>query len=143
MNSIVQRTSRVTGTVLTVGRADDLGLNADGDHGWVAVCEPHGTLVFTRTKGTAMTSTGLDFCDDCRAAGPAPTLYISRISHATGLPITVANVEALGVAVDDEDSRWIVTCDEHDTHTYTRTKQTAMKASGLGFCASCREMVNA
>ncbi|WIE81307.1 hypothetical protein [Curtobacterium sp. MCSS17_016] len=142
MNSIVQRTSRVTGTVLTVGRAEDLGIDADGDHGWVAVCEPHGTLVFTRTKGAAMTSTGLDFCDACRAAGPAPTLYISRISRATGVPITVANVEALGVAVDD-DRRWIVTCDEHDTHAYAKTKKVAMQASGLDFCPQCREMVDA
>ncbi len=54
--------------------------------------------------------------------------------------ITVAEVAALGVTPDG-DKRWLITCDEHDEHAYTRTKKTALKASGLDFCVQCRERV--
>lgn len=145
MSSIVQRTSRITGTVLTVGRADELGLTDDDGLPWVVVCEPHSTLVFTETKREAMTSTGLDFCDDCRAGAAARELdaISTRISRATGTSITVANVAALGIIPDDNDKRWLITCDEHDTYAYTRTKKAAMRVSGIDFCYACHESVEA
>ena len=144
MSSIVQRMSRVTGAILTVGPASELGVAEDDGLPWAVVCEPHSTLVFTDTKRTAMTTTGLDFCDDCRSAGATtpPEAITTRISRATGTSITVANVAALGVTPDG-DRRWLITCDEHDTSAYTRTKRTAMQVTGLDFCAGCREMVDA
>ena len=137
--AIHTRTSHATGTVLAVGRAEEFGLTDEDGLNWVASCEAHNTLVFTATRATAMSSTGLDFCDDCRAAGerPRPPQTITRISRATGTSITIANVAALG-ATAEPGKRWLVSCDEHDTYAYTATKTVALRASGLDFCESCR-----
>lgn len=52
---------------LTVGRADDMGLDPT-DGAWVTVCEEHGTIANSRTRALAAATTGTDFCDDCREA---------------------------------------------------------------------------
>lgn len=71
--SLYTRRSRVTGTLLTVGRSAEVGMEPEVDYDgtvndWWTVCEAHGTLVVSRTRALAESATGLDFCDDCRDA---------------------------------------------------------------------------
>jgi hypothetical protein len=59
------RRERTTGQRLTVGRAEDLGMEALPGAGWLVVCEEHGTLVAVPTRRVALSVTGLDFCESC------------------------------------------------------------------------------
>lgn len=63
--STYTRRNRQTGTLLTVARAVDEGLD-DSDGAWVTVCEPHSTIVNSATRALAMDTYPLDFCDFCR-----------------------------------------------------------------------------
>lgn len=60
------RTPRGTAHSVTVGRAEEFGLDPEGQP-WLAVCDDHATLIANDTKALAMSSTGLDFCDECQA----------------------------------------------------------------------------
>lgn len=59
------RKVRGSGETLTVGRAEELGLDPDGG-AWVTVCEDHKTIANSPTKKLALLTIGIDFCDDCR-----------------------------------------------------------------------------
>ena len=65
--SIYTRRNRQTGTLLTVARAVDIGMD-DSDGAWVTFCEEHSTLVNSETRQLALDSYPFDFCDDCRDA---------------------------------------------------------------------------
>jgi len=56
--------SRQTGTRVTVGRAEELGI--DAEYPWVTVCEEHGAFVESETQDLARAAKPLDFCDGCR-----------------------------------------------------------------------------
>lgn len=75
--SAYTRRERSTGSVLTVARADDLELDADGGD-WVTVCETHGYLVNSPTRRAALRTSGMDFCADCYEASllPAPNGHL-------------------------------------------------------------------
>jgi hypothetical protein len=66
--SAYTRRNRQTGTLLTVDRADDQGLDDEGG-AWVVICEPHCTLINVDTRAAAETVYPLDFCDLCRYIG--------------------------------------------------------------------------
>lgn len=51
MSTIRTRKNRQTGTMITVGRSDELGLN-DGI-GWALICEDHGTVMSMDTRKMA------------------------------------------------------------------------------------------
>lgn len=68
-------TTRVPrGTVhpVSVGRGRDFGIEEVDGLKWIASCDDHGTFVQTRTKAGAMSSTGLDCCDECREEAERP-----------------------------------------------------------------------
>ena len=61
-------TARQTGTQVTIGSADDLGLDdCDGETRWYTICEKHGTAIGHRTKRLAVSfgSSPMDFCEFC------------------------------------------------------------------------------
>jgi hypothetical protein len=60
------RKVRATGNILTVGRPEELGLEALAK--WVTVCEDHSTFVYSATERLAYLSHGVDFCEECRVA---------------------------------------------------------------------------
>lgn len=64
--SFTTRTPRGTKHPVSVGRGNVFGIEEVDGLKWMASCDDHGTFVQTRTKDAAMTSTGLDFCQDCR-----------------------------------------------------------------------------
>ncbi|WIB65894.1 hypothetical protein [Curtobacterium sp. MCBD17_040] len=141
-SSVVSRTSRITGTRLSVGHAEDLGLDPDDGLEWVTLCDAHDTLVYSENKTQALRVNGPDFCDDCRtSARRRKATIISRTSKETGLPVTVASVASLGVEPTGG-KRWLVSCDEHDTYAYTRTKQRALTTSTVEFCQQCRDLAS-
>lgn len=59
------RKIRTTGETLTVGRAAELGLDAEGG-AWVTVCEDHKTVANSKTEKLAYYTHGEDFCEACR-----------------------------------------------------------------------------
>ncbi len=69
--------ARRTGTPVTVGTADELGLDPDGGR-WVTVCEPHGSIVNHLTLEVARSHASQpdEWCWLCQAArldgGPLP-----------------------------------------------------------------------
>ena len=65
--SIYTRRERSTGKILSVGRAEDFGLEALPREGWVVVCEEHATLVTVETRRDALRVTPVDFCEPCNA----------------------------------------------------------------------------
>lgn len=66
---VTQRTSRATGTLVGVYRADQAGIDADPEAPWAVVCESHNTILTVATLMLAKASTDpRDWCDDCRAA---------------------------------------------------------------------------
>lgn len=63
---MIQTRTSSTGRQLETGRAEDFGLDPEGQR-WITCCTDHGTLVGTATKALAMSSDSLDFCEECRA----------------------------------------------------------------------------
>lgn len=61
------RKVRATGTYVTFGKTAEMGLDATAG-AWTVTCDAHSTMVAVETVALAKTSTGLDFCDGCRAA---------------------------------------------------------------------------
>ncbi len=59
------RTSRLTGTHITRGTAEELGLDVDGGK-WVVLCDEHSFLINTDTRATAEAMTPFDFCEPCQ-----------------------------------------------------------------------------
>jgi hypothetical protein len=80
MTNIETRRSRVTGNQLSVGRAEAFGLDPEGQR-WIASCDDHGTIVGCDTKAQAMSSTGLDFCEDCRAEQATDESHLSDLNE--------------------------------------------------------------
>jgi len=56
--------SRQTGTRVTVGLAEELGI--DAEYRWATVCEDHGTFVESETQDLARATKPLDFCEGCQ-----------------------------------------------------------------------------
>lgn len=62
--------ARSTGTVVTVYRADEAGMEDDPETPWATVCEDHGSIVCHKTRRLAESwlAAPEGFCDDCRDA---------------------------------------------------------------------------
>lgn len=64
----VTRKARSTGTLVTLGSADDLGLdNGDGTMKWYTICDKHGTAIGHPTYFVARdwASAPEEFCEFC------------------------------------------------------------------------------
>lgn len=70
-SSIYTRKVRGTGETLTIGLATELGIDAELKY--VTVCEDHNNIVEAANRELAYKTTGIDFCDDCRAAQAVTT----------------------------------------------------------------------
>lgn len=62
------RTARQTGTTITVGSADDLGLDpSNGDCRYYTICDEHGTCVgfSSRRRADSFASVPKEWCEFC------------------------------------------------------------------------------
>lgn len=63
---VESRLNRKSGTVISLYRGEDSGLDDDPTHPWVTVCEAHGNLVAHQTRTLARTAMAFpDWCEDC------------------------------------------------------------------------------
>lgn len=65
MSTAYTRKPRGERYALTVGTAEDLGLDDDGGK-WVVCCDEHSTVVNVDTRRVALEIKSWEFCDECR-----------------------------------------------------------------------------
>lgn len=65
MTQPICRKNRQTGTMITIGRSADLGLDPQG--GWLTICEDHGYIVShpTRKLAERHAPDPLGWCEEC------------------------------------------------------------------------------
>lgn len=78
---MITRKNRQTGTMISVGRAEDLGVDPSAGP-WATICEDHGLIVNHRTRALAESHAPdpLGWCEGCREDAdarndPAPDRY--------------------------------------------------------------------
>jgi hypothetical protein len=61
------RRNRKTGTIMTLYRADEAGLETDPDTPWCTVCQNHNTLICSSSRKLArMAMAWPDWCEECQ-----------------------------------------------------------------------------
>lgn len=94
-SSIYTRKVRGTGETLTIGLAEELGI--DAELRYVTVCENHGNIIESQNRELAYNTRGIEFCEGCRAAQAAPVeaaptsqvrLLASAVSRQLGKKFT-------------------------------------------------------
>jgi hypothetical protein len=104
-SSIYTRKVRGTGETLTIGLCTELDIDNSDDaaYKYATVCEAHGTFVLSKNRQLAYTTTGAEFCDECREAqAEATPSREEEINKARTVDTEVARLWSLFHAANDE-----------------------------------------